>query len=88
MPTTTLGAPVLDISGQIVGIVVDPAPKSSSTTGAIALSARYIQEFLRANGVSVEAGTPVEERGEAAPPPPLVANNSLVHVTSYSSQLP
>ena len=88
MPQGTLGAPVLDVSGQILGIVVDPAPKSSATLGAIALSARYIQEFLRAQGVSAEAGTPVEERGEAAPPPPLVANNSLVHVTSYSSPLP
>jgi hypothetical protein len=88
MPLSTVGAPVLDVSGQILGIVTDPAPKSHPNSGAIALSARYIHDFLRVSGVDAEPGMLVEERGEVAPPAPMVANNSLVHVTAYSSLLP
>lgn len=88
MPPTALGAVVVDVSGQIVGIVTDPAPAALPKSGAIALSARHVHEFLRANGVPVETGMTVEERGEIAPPPPMLANNSLVHITAYGSLLP
>ncbi len=88
MPLSTVGAPVLDISGQILGIVTDPAPKAYPNSGAVALSARYINDFLRNSGITAEPGMQVEERGEAAPSTPMVANNALVHVTTYSSLLP
>lgn len=83
-----MGAPVLDVSGQILGIVTDPAPKAYPNSGAVALSARYINDFLRNSGITAEPGMQVEERGEAAPSTPMVANNALVHVTTYSSLLP
>ena len=88
MPLSTVGAPVLDVSGQILGIVTDPAPKAYPNSGAVALSARYINDFLRNSGITAEPGMQVEERGEAAPSTPMVANNALVHVTTYSSLLP
>lgn len=88
MPLSTVGAPVLDVSGQILGIVTDPAPKAYPNSGAVALSARYINDFLRNSGITAEPGMQVEERGEVAPSTPMVANNALVHVTTYSSLLP
>ena len=88
MPLSTVGAPVLDVAGQILGIVTDPAPKAYPNSGAVALSARYINDFLRNSGITAEPGMQVEERGEAAPSTPMVANNALVHVTTYSSLLP
>ena len=84
------GAAVMNESGEILGMVIDPSPDSESVPGALVLGSRYLRDFLRSHGVvpvMAPETDPESPSGESSPSTSPHAGNSLVSLAAFRPPL-
>ena len=79
------GAAVLNESGEVLGMVIDPSPEADAVPGAVVIGSRYLRDFLRSRGVTPVLAPEIDQAEHGGESTPLVSpytGNALVSVTA------